>query len=426
MNVRVLKSISCVIALAIAAMAPIAISAQGSAAPAVKSAANASPSPSRWDIFLGYSYLAPYGTVQTPVNSGTLAANYATLNAGAIGSVTYYFNNHFGWQVEGDAHPETIPGCTPYSTLAVTTPPPTSQPAGARPQQANPGCNYVATPSSNDFYGASTGVIYRWPFTGSYSGRMSFTPFVHALVGMEEVVGPLQQPETWGWVVTGGGGLDWETGWFNNHLAVRLFQADYQYIAENFGVEDGGNVDINALRLSAGLVFHVGSLAPPPPVTLACSASPTWVYPGDPVTVTATAGNLNPKVTAVYSWSGNGVTGNGTTATVATGSLAPGSYDVKGDVRKARATSPTNGNCTASFTVKAFEPPTISCSANPSTIKPGETSTITAVGHEPAEPSADLQLLGCGRHGHRHRCHGDIQFGRCAGRHSNDHLQRVG
>jgi outer membrane protein OmpA-like peptidoglycan-associated protein len=37
----------------------------------------------------------------------------------------------------------------------------------------------------------------------------------------------------------------------------------------------------------------------------------------------------------------------------------------------------------ASFTVKAFEPPTISCSASPSTIKPGETSTVTAMGMSP-------------------------------------------
>jgi outer membrane protein OmpA-like peptidoglycan-associated protein len=35
------------------------------------------------------------------------------------------------------------------------------------------------------------------------------------------------------------------------------------------------------------------------------------------------------------------------------------------------------------FTVKEFEPPTISCSANPTTIKPGETSTIAAAGVSP-------------------------------------------
>jgi len=37
----------------------------------------------------------------------------------------------------------------------------------------------------------------------------------------------------------------------------------------------------------------------------------------------------------------------------------------------------------ASFTVKQFEPPTLSLTANPSTLKPGETSTITANGVSP-------------------------------------------
>ena len=31
--------------------------------------------------------------------------------------------------------------------------------------------------------------------------------------------------------------------------------------------------------------------------------------------------------------------------------------------------------CSAGITVKAFEPPTISCSVSPSTIKPGDTAT---------------------------------------------------
>ena len=33
--------------------------------------------------------------------------------------------------------------------------------------------------------------------------------------------------------------------------------------------------------------------------------------------------------------------------------------------------------------VKAFEPPTISCSASPTTIKPGDSATVTAVGVSP-------------------------------------------
>ena len=40
-------------------------------------------------------------------------------------------------------------------------------------------------------------------------------------------------------------------------------------------------------------------------------------------------------------------------------------------------------DCSALFTVKAYEPPTISCTANPSTMHPGDTSTVTSVGISP-------------------------------------------
>ncbi len=98
----------------------------------------------------------------------------------------------------------------------------------------------------------------------------------------------------------------------------------------------GGTATINAARLSAGFVIHAGAVTPPPPITLACSASPESVYPGDPVTVTASAGGLNPKDNVIYSWSGTGVTGSDTTAKVDTSALAPGEYNVQGTVKEGK------------------------------------------------------------------------------------------
>ncbi len=40
-------------------------------------------------------------------------------------------------------------------------------------------------------------------------------------------------------------------------------------------------------------------------------------------------------------------------------------------------------DCSAAYTIKAFEPPTVSCSANPSSVNPGDSSTITANGVSP-------------------------------------------
>ena len=55
---------------------------------------------------------------------------------------------------------------------------------------------------------------------------------------------------------------------------------------------------------------------------------------GEPVKVTLTSSNFNPKRTLSYSWTATGgkVAGTDTTATVDTTGLAPGSYTVNGKV----------------------------------------------------------------------------------------------
>jgi hypothetical protein len=330
---------------------PIALAAQS--APAAKGASEGSPS--RWDFFAGYSYLAPHGTVVTPIVGGTVTASYDAVNVGAIISGAYYFNRNVGVQAEFAEHE--------YGNSVA-------------------GSNIGTGGNDDGFITGAGGIIFRFP-TGN------ITPFIHGLVGAADVDGPFQNPRHWGPALTAGGGMDYETPWLNHRLAIRLFQADYEYMHADFGTGYyGGRANIDAARLSAGLVLHVGQIAPPPPVTLSCSASPTSVYPGDPVTVTAAAGSLDPKLSAVYSWSGSGATGSGTTVTVATASLAGGTYSVQGTVKEGKPGKEglkpgQTATCSASFTVKEYEPPTISCSANPSTIKPGDSSTITSAAVSP-------------------------------------------
>ena len=133
MQTRVLKSVGLVLALAILASLPIALAAQ--TAPSAKG--NSNQSASRWDIFAGYSYLAPKGTVD---GYEAKAVNY-----GGIGSIARYFNNHLGVQVEGDVHND-----------------------GNESKQYN-----------DDFSGIAGGLIFRFP-------TEDITPFVHALVGGED------------------------------------------------------------------------------------------------------------------------------------------------------------------------------------------------------------------------------------------------
>jgi hypothetical protein len=203
---------------------------------------------------------------------------------------------------------------------------------------------------------------------------------------------------TWGQAATGGGGFDRETPWLNHHLSIRVLQVDYTHlqclypedgkIGGYTGMLSGGPANVNTYRLSAGLVYHLGSIEPAPPLALTCSASPASVYPGEPVAVAATPGNLNPKLNAIYTWSGPGVAGNGDSATVASASLAPGVYTVTASLKEGKPgkeglKAGQSASCSAAFTVKTFEQPTIACSASPAIIKPGESTTIASVGSSP-------------------------------------------
>jgi hypothetical protein len=319
-----------------------------SSAPAAAPAAPASTAPqapfaSRVDIFAGYSYLSPHGSVTIP--GGSLVGvsgpvTYSSVDVGAIGSGTYYFNRYVGGQIEYSNHPDGN----------------------------NDGAQV-----------ASGGIVFRYP-------TEDVTPFVHFEGGAVRLGGPFKQPYTWGPAITAGGGLDYGVG---HHFAVRVFQADYQYYHVNFGPQlpypTGGRANLNVVRLSAGIVYRLGNITPPPPVTYQCAASPASVYPGDPVTITGTAANLNPKKNATYSWTGNNgvkVTGDSNTGNVDTNGLNPGSYSVTGHVSQGQKAGQF-ADCTANFEVKQFEPPTVSCSVNPTTVKPGDSATVTAQGVSP-------------------------------------------
>jgi hypothetical protein len=171
------------------------------------------------------------------------------------------------------------------------------------------------------------------------------------------------------------------------HFSIRPFEASYLYSK----FENDLSANQHSTRFLGGVVFNLANTAPPPQLTVACAANPTSVFPGDPVNVTATAGSQHPKLGVVYSISGDGISGanNSATATVNTANLTPGEHTVKCDAKEGKpgkegakpwqvATSST-----ASFTVKEFEPPTISCSVSPTTIKPGDSATVTATATSP-------------------------------------------
>jgi hypothetical protein len=321
----------------------------GVASVSAQSALTNAPNPSRVDIFAGYSYYGLHSSIQ-PTDT-----EYTSVNEGAIGSGAYYFNKYFGGEVALIANPN----------------------------------------GQNDhFYGYYAGPIFRLPL-------QNYTLFAHGMAGGVRGGGPTdlnatppyENPSQWGVGLIAGGGMDYDLPWFNHKLGLRLFEADYRYTHLDFGpgstTEEplGGRANLSGVELSSGLLWHIGSIIPPPPIAYACAVTaPTGtIYPGDPVTITGTATNVLPKKVPTYSWTADsGVTVSGTSnvASVDTKTLAPGTYTVKGHVEDGKKPG-RFADCSVPFTVTQFQPPTISCSANPSTLNAGDPSTITATGASP-------------------------------------------
>jgi opacity protein-like surface antigen len=179
------------------------------------------PIHSKWDIFAGYSYLAPSGSIPPPGAGGPLAGepgtSYQPIGAGTIFSATRFFRNGFGVEVIADRHTET--------------------------ERAYAGTNGNSFGSGNDFAGFEGGVVYRHPI-----GRR-WSPFGQFLYGGERV-GAEYQREEWGKAFTLGGGIDFR---LTSHWSIRAAQIDFQHI----GLPTN---DANAFRFSTGVVYHFGWL----------------------------------------------------------------------------------------------------------------------------------------------------------------------
>ncbi len=125
------------------------------------------------------------------------------------------------------------------------------------------------------------------------------------------------------------------------------------------------------------------------PVANSCAASPASVYPGDPVTVTCSALNLNRKKKHItFSWSATGGSVSGTlaTATVNTAGLAAGTYTVTENISEGKKLT-QSADANASFAVKDFDPPSVACSASPTSVQAGTAVTILAHGSSPQHRS---------------------------------------
>lgn len=307
----------------------------------------------RIELFLGYSYLRAVPTFAT-------GNRLVDLNGGST-SIAINLNRYLG--LVGDF------GGYDDSRLRFTGP-------GANP------------PFTVD----SSGTAYTYLFGPrlSFRNNSRFTPFVQALFGGAQaskvtVSGctggsctPL--PSQNAFALTAGGGVDIR---FSRHISLRAIQAEYLMTRFADPTTGSGNTQ-DDMRLSSGLVFRFGRNARPAPISYTCVASPASVYPGDPITVTGTGLNLNSKRATAYTWTSDGgkISGATSTATIDNTSTAPGSYTANGHLSEGVKPG-QSADCSASYVVMAFPPPTVNCSANPSLVHPGESVTITAAATSP-------------------------------------------
>jgi outer membrane protein OmpA-like peptidoglycan-associated protein len=211
------------------------------------------------------------------------------------------------------------------------------------------------------------------------------TFFTHALFGLHRQLlhGPPIANNSFGLGL--GGGLDVHA---HPRVSVRLVEATYMFGRHPFPVN---TESFHGVRLRSGLVFNIGGMEPPIPPSATCSAQPTQVMAGEPVQVSAAARNFRMRRPLAYRWTATGgqVEGQGETVRINTEGLAPGQYTVSARISEDKQ----EAMCSASFTVQEppRNPPQVSCSANPRTVRSGDVSTINCPCSSPDGRPVTLQ-----------------------------------
>ena len=248
------------------------------------------------------------------------------------------------------------------------------------------GQNYGGPGDAGDYY-VLGGLQYKYHSD-------SFSPFVRVFAGAIKQVAPgypvnIASIDQWNAALGAGGGIDylvWHKPEGSPSLYLRVAQVDYIYSNYSTPIY-GGSRQWNSARLSAGLVLGIGNYYTPTP-TAACVAQPTEVTEGEPVTVTATGSNFNPKHTVGYAWTTNGGKldkSDAQSARIDTTGVAAGSYTANATITDAKMKKGGSATCAANYSVKAkpMNPPQVSCSVNPSTVQNGSPSTITTTATSP-------------------------------------------
>jgi hypothetical protein len=235
---------------------------------------------------------------------------------------------------------------------------------------------------SNDSTGvgyALGGLQYKW-----HGGAVS--PFVRGFLGAANISPDCCHGTEWSFAGGGGGGLDWNV---TPRVSIRFAQADYIYSTYSHVFPSTHSTAWNSVRLGAGVVFNLGNYCTQAPVACTASASPSEVNAGEPVRLSSSGSNFNPKHTLTYGWtSSGGKIGNpaNQASEVDTTGLAPGTYAITAMITDPKMKQGNSASCPATFIVKPPPPqlpPVVSCAVDPTMIDPGQIATVTMTATSP-------------------------------------------
>jgi hypothetical protein len=118
------------------------------------------------------------------------------------------------------------------------------------------------------------------------------------------------------------------------------------------------------------------------------------VFPGEPVTLVATAEDIDLEHLD-YRWktADGRVIGTSPSITVPTSGMSAGKQNIEASVTDRQGNS---ASCAVSIVIKAFAPPTVSCSADPSKVFPGDSSTISCLAMSPQNRPLSYSYIATG------------------------------
>jgi outer membrane protein OmpA-like peptidoglycan-associated protein len=296
------------------------------------------------ELFGGYTFFYPGTDVhgQLPGALFPLSSPLESNPRGAGASITYDFNRWFGL---------TLDASTDWGSGEVTV-----------------------AQRINDAAFANLSIGPKFTFRSH-----RFSPFLELLVGDQRLTpDAFHDVDKLGFMA--GGGLDIN---LSRHIALRLIRADFIYSNYRYGPPTVPGTDLRGLRLQTGLNFMIGGGAPEIPPSAACSALPSDVFAGEPVTATATGSNFRPKRSVQYRWSGTSakVAGSDASTQIDTTGLAPGTYQANANLSD--GSKHGVASCMAMFRVRTPRPPVIACSTDPATIMMGENATVRSTASSP-------------------------------------------